>query len=146
MPLGIDSPAIITLNTTTVERPSLPLHLRAAPPAEARALALDFPGTLQRELPTPGIAAGRRRSVLRRALEIAPALVALTVITSLIWGPLLARVPFAIAILAFQSYWLWRAQMNGIHAFKGFLLLRRHRKTDWRAVYKQQRVPGKQCL
>ena len=146
MPLGIDSPAIVTFNTATVETPSLPRRGPAANVAEAATLALDFPTHLERESPRPLIAAGRKRAALKRALEIAPAVIALTVITSLIWGPLVAPVPFAIAILTFHMYWLWRAQMNGIHAFKGFLLLRRHKKTDWRAVYEERQAEGISCL
>jgi hypothetical protein len=49
-------------------------------------------------------------------------------------------VPFAVSILAFHGYWLWRAHMTGIHAFKGFLLLRRHKKIDWRVRYEQDRT------
>ena len=146
MPLGIDSPAIVTLNTTTVETPTLPLHLRAVPRAEARVAALDFPGTLPRELPRPGIAAARRRAILKRAIETVPALIALTVITSLIWGPLFVPVPFAICILTFHAYWLWRAQMTGIHAFKGFLLLRRHKKIDWLERYHEHLASGRTAL
>src|SRR2546427_11065778 len=68
-------------------------------------------------------------------METVPALIAITVISSLVWGPLFVPVPFAIAVLSFHAYWLWRAHMTGIHAFKGFLLLRRHKKIDWRERY-----------
>jgi len=148
VPIAVDiSPAVITINSASVEAP--PLSLRPAPSnfiAEARTLALDFPRRLDREVDRPLFTAGRRRAILKRILEIVPAVVALTVISSLIWGPLFLPVPFAICILAFQAYWLWRAHMNGIHALKGFLLLRRHKKTNWRAQYQQQRSSGKPWL
>jgi len=110
-----------------------------------RAITLDLPRRVERTTELPFISLGRRRALLKRLIEIVPAVVALTVISSLIWGPVVAPVPFAICILAFHAYWLWRAHMNGIHALKGFLLLRRHKKTDWRAEY-QQRAEGKDVL
>jgi hypothetical protein len=142
VPVGVDTPAAVTLNSTVLESSS-PIRAVAPHAPDAGAIALEYPGQLEHEVPRPRITSGRKRAILKRTLEVIPALTALTVITSLIWGPLLAPVPFALAILAFHAYWLWRAQMNGIHAFKGFLLLRRHKKTDWRALYDQQRADGK---
>jgi hypothetical protein len=81
-----------------------------------------------------------QRKLLIRLLEIFPGVAALIIITSLIWGPLLAPLPFAIAILSFHAYWLWRAFMNGTHALKGFLLLRRHEGVDWEAKFEEARV------
>ena len=104
------------------------------------------PARCARELPRPGITSGRRRAILKRTIEVVPALIALTVITSLIWGPLFVPVPFAICILAFHAYWLWRAQMTGIHAFKGFLLLRRHKKIDWLERYHEHLASGRAAL
>jgi len=148
VPLGIEIiPAVVSLSPASVEAPQLSIHSPGATFAgEARTLTLDLPRRLDREIARPQVGAGRGRAVLKRALETVPALIALTVISSLIWGPLFVPVPFAICILAFHAYWLWRAQMNGIHAFKGFLLLRRHKKTDWRAEYEQRRADGKLYL
>ncbi len=81
-----------------------------------------------------------------RVLEIAPAAFALSVISSLIWGPIFAPVPFAVAILCFHAFWLYRAHMTGIHAIKGFRLLRRHRKVDWHDRYDSHRAAGDPCL
>ena len=64
----------------------------------------------------------------------------------MVWGPLVAPVPFVIAILSFHAYWMYRSQMNGAHAIKGYLLLRKHRTTDWRRLYEQHRAEGKPCL
>src|SRR5207247_10367757 len=82
----------------------------------------------------------------KRTLETVPARIAITVISSRVWGPLFVPVPFAIAVLSFHAYWLWRAQMTGIHAFKGFLLLRRHKKIDWRERYDKHVAAGQAAL
>lgn len=111
--------------TLTLEHP--PLHIEPSLPALPRMLR-------------------GKGHLLRRLLEIFPAAVALSIITSLIWGPLLAPLPFAVGVLAFQAYWLWRAQMTGIHAVKGFRLVRKHTRIDWRAMYEQHRAEGKPCL
>ncbi len=75
-----------------------------------------------------------------------PAAFALVVISSLVWGPLFVPLPFALFLLSFHAYWLWRAQVSGIHAVKGFFLLRRHTRTDWRQLYDQHRSSGGPCL
>ncbi len=105
--------------------------------------ARHFEQALPATLPRIGI---RRRELAKRALECVPAAVTLTVITSLVWGPLLAPMVFVFAILAFHVYWMYRSQMNGLHAVKGYLLLKRHRKTDWKRQYEDDRAAGKPCL
>ncbi|MBI2914132.1 MAG: hypothetical protein HYY03_09465 [Chloroflexi bacterium] len=110
-----------------------------APAVDAATLALEPPAA-------PRSVRRRERLLLKRALETLPFLITLVVITSLVWGPLLAPIPFVIAILGFHAYWTWRSQMNGAHALKGYLLLRRHRKTDWRQRYEQHRAEGRPCL
>jgi hypothetical protein len=71
--------------------------------------------------------------VVIRALECLPLALALFLITSLVWGPLLLPMGFAIAILAFHAYWLWRAFMNGSHGVKGYGMMRKHKNVDWAA-------------
>src|SRR3990172_7715057 len=148
MPLGIEiTPAVVGLSPASVEAPHLSIRSPGATfAAEARTLTLDLPRSLEREIARPQVDAGRGRAVLKRAVETVPALIALTVISFLIWGPLFVPVPFAICILAFHAYWLWRAQMTGIHAFKGFLLLRRHKKIDWLERYHEHLASGKAAL
>jgi len=88
----------------------------------------------------------RQRLRLQRLLAALPAFVALTVISSLLWGPIFAPLPFALFVLGFQVYWLWRALMTGTHAVKGFFLLRRHTRIDWHQIYQEHRAQGKPCL
>lgn len=99
----------------------------------------------ERALEIPGIRS-HERSLLRRFMEMLPALIALTVISSLVWGPLVAPTPFIAGILAFHAFWTYRAQMNGAHAVKGYLMLRRHKKMDWRQEYEKHRAEGSPCL
>ena len=133
VPIAVDiTPAVVSLSSASLDAPHRHTPTGRPLPAEARALALDLPLPLEREIARPRGMSARQRAVLKRVLKIVPFAVALTVISFLIWGPLFVPVPFAICIISFQAYWLWRAQMTGIHAFKGFLLLRRHKKVDWR--------------
>ena len=97
------------------------------------------PAALPVQIPT---AALRKRAWLKRTLECLPAAIAFFVISALIWGPIFAPVPFAVCILSFHAYWLWRAQMTGIHAFKGYRLLKKYANVDWRERYDQDLAAG----
>ena len=148
-PLGIDAaPAPLVLpSSAPLSRSAYDLpRAGITPVARTTALTLDRP--LHREQPLEALRpiASRHRAILKRALEILPAAIALSVISSLVWGPFVAPVPFAVALLSFHAYWLWRAQMTGIHAFKGFRLLRHHQKINWRERYEERRAQGGPCL
>jgi hypothetical protein len=110
-----------------------------APRVAVREIALDQP------LHMPDIPAilSRQRKLFIRLLECFPLCAALIIISSLVWGPLLAPMPFIFAILAFHVYWLWRALINGASAFKGYILLNRYKNTDWRAKFEIARAGGK---
>ena len=88
----------------------------------------------------------RRRAVLQRALEITPGATALLVITSLLWGALWAPFPLAAVLLAFDFYWVWRSFNTAFHAIKGFFLLRRDGKVDWRQRYEEAATRGQAFL
>jgi len=89
---------------------------------------------------------GLSEAEFKKVLETVPALIAITVISSLVWGPLFVPVPFAIAVLSFQAYWLWRALMTGTHAFKGYRLLQKHKKIDWRERHGDHTAGGQGAL
>jgi Glycosyl transferase family group 2 len=76
-------------------------------------------------------------------LECLPLCAALLIISSLVWGPILAPLPFMIGILSFHVYWLWRGMINGASAFRGYILLKRYKNTDWQAKFHEARVAGK---
>ncbi len=123
-----------------------PVAVAALSPADAGPRALESPVLLgQRALEHLAVR-GRGRFALGRLIEMLPALVALTVISSLVWGPLLAPLPFIAGVLAFHVFWTYRAQMNGAHAVKGYLMIRRHKNTDWRQRYEEHRAQGNPCL
>lgn len=79
----------------------------------------------------------------QRALEMLPGLTTLFIITSLIWGALLAPRWLAIFLLAFDGYWVWRSFNTAFHTVKGQFLVRREQRTDWRSRYEAEcsRVP-----
>jgi hypothetical protein len=148
-PAGIDvSPPVALLQTTTypAARPSV-LSGGIGPAADysRAAVATARIATVPIPVALPG-ATPRKRELLTRTLECLPAAIALFVISSLVWGPIFAPVPFAVCILSFHAYWTWRAHMTGIHAFKGFRLLRKHEKIDWRARYDEHAAEGKEAL
>src|SRR5439155_4323202 len=119
-------------------------HSAVGAAADIARTAIDFPARpAERARPRPF---PRKRAVLKRLLEATPAIVTLFVVSFLIWGPLLTPMVFVVAILSFHAYWMYRTQMNGAHAIKGFILLRRHKKTDWRALYEKERAQGRPAL
>ena len=147
-PLGIDaSPGVVgyfpgataeTAATATLARPISTI-------SDAATLTLDRGIAVEQPFPAlPRIRTGRRQ-LTKRLLECLPATVTIIVISSLVWGPLLVPALFVAAILAFHAYWTWRAVMNGTHAVKGFLLLRRHRNTNWRARYEEDPALAGAC-
>jgi hypothetical protein len=114
------------------------LAVYSAPVAAVQELTLDKP------LHLPDIPAilTRERKLLIRVLECLPLAAALFLISCLVWGPLFAPMPFAIFILSFHAYWLWRAFMNGTHAVKGFRILRRNKSIDWAKKFEEARKAG----
>ncbi len=70
-----------------------------------------------------------------RALEIMPLALALTLITSLVWGALWLPIPLVIMLLGFDLYWAWRSINNGIHALRGYRALKSSARIDWKQKY-----------
>jgi len=143
--VGIDvSPPVALLQTTAypAARPSV-LTGGIGPAADysRAAVATAWIATVPVPIAVPRVMP-HKREWLTRTLECLPAAIAFFVISSLIWGPIFAPVPFAVCILSFHAYWLWRAQMTGIHAFKGYRLLKKHAKIDWRERYAQDLAAG----
>lgn len=126
--------------------PQPPRAAVAVAPTERVALTAGPPLELERTLPQLRPGPIWRSTAFRRAVEMAPALVALVVITSLVWGPIFVPVPFALVVTAFHAFWFFRAHMTGIHAYKGFRLLRRYAGVDWRERYERERRAGRACL
>jgi len=119
-------------------------HSAISAAADIARTAIDFPAR-PAERARPRLFP-QKRAVLKRLLEATPAIVTFFVVSFLIWGPLLTPMVFVVAILSFHAYWMYRTQMNGAHAIKGFILLRRHKKTDWQALYEKERAQGRPAL
>lgn len=136
-----DSPFIASSSITAIPT-VIPGRIRA----EAGAIAIERPGVRVPPAPSLPRVRTRRQKALRRALEIAPFAITLLVVSFMLWAPLLIPSAFVVAILSFHAYWTWRSMMNGLHAVKGYRLLKKHRQTDWRALYEEHRAQGKPCL
>ncbi len=135
--------------STASEAAVLPYRLLAqaqavasAPPLQGSVGTIAIPAPRER----PAERRARRRAILQRALEILPGAAALAVITSLAWGWLRAPLPVAVALVAFDSYWVWRSFNTAFHAFRGFFLLRRQAKIDWRQRYEEEAARGQAFL
>lgn len=106
-------------------RPSFaPLHDPSAP---APALPLALPG-------------GRRFS---RMLDALPALATWLLVTSPLWAGLLAPLPFAIGVIAFDLFWLYLSVSTAARALKGYARLRRSLTEDWHKRYRAAAVFGR---
>jgi hypothetical protein len=112
------------------------------PAARSSAIAIDRP----LPLPLSGRFSAARRAQLKRVFETVPAVITLFAISLLFWLPLVAPTVFIALLLSFHGYWTWRSTMNGTHAVKGYRLLKRHEKTDWRAEYDTRVGAGARVL
>jgi hypothetical protein len=73
--------------------------------------------------------------ILQRGLEILPFALALTLITSLVWGAAFLPIPLVIMLLGFDIYWAWRSINNGIHAYRGYHAINHTAQVDWKQRY-----------
>jgi hypothetical protein len=133
--------AVGVLPAPPARSPLLPL----VQPAEAAADARRAQHEIAHPLPVPRIFT-RRRQLVKRVFETLPAVITLFVISFMLWGPVVLPLPFIFLVLSFHAYWMYKTQMNGAHAVKGFLLLRKHQNTDWRELYDRHVAAGKPAL
>jgi hypothetical protein len=70
-----------------------------------------------------------------RALEILPLALAVTLITSIVWGAYFLPVPLVIMLLGFDIYWAWRSLNVGVHTIKGYRAMKAAAQVDWRHRY-----------
>jgi len=75
-----------------------------------------------------------------RALEVAPFALAFALVSSLVWAAMWLPVPLVIMLLGFDIYWAWRSLNNGIHAFKGYRMLKDAARIDWRQRYDAETI------
>lgn len=108
-----------------------PGPLRARPPASqahvttpAAALPLELPGG----------------PALSRFLDAVPALATWLLVTAPLWAGLLIPVPFAIAVIAFDCFWLYLSLSTAVRGLKGYGRLRRALHEDWRKRYRAAAV------
>jgi hypothetical protein len=81
--------------------------------------------------------------VFQRALEIAPGMVTWLLVTAPLWAGLLLPVPFAVAILAFDVFWLYLSATTAWRSIVGYRRLRGAERTDWRHQFRIARAFGR---
>jgi hypothetical protein len=145
------TPPAYLLRTTATQQP---LHTDAAvavlaPPRPLPALDI---GELT--LPVVEAAAAVRERVhgpswgwlSNRALEVAPLALAFALVSSLIWAAMWLPVPLVVMLLGFDIYWAWRSLNNGIHAFKGYRMLKDAARIDWRQCYDAETITRRDVI
>ncbi len=78
--------------------------------------------------------------VLQRGLEMLPFVLAMTLITSLIWGAMWLPMALVVMLLGFDFYWAWRSINNGIHAWRGYRAIHASALIDWKQKYDAETV------
>jgi hypothetical protein len=72
---------------------------------------------------------------MMRVLQGLPGLMAIILIGILLSGYGLFPTQLAVALLAFDLFWLWKSWTVMIHAVKGYRMIRENETRDWRAEY-----------
>jgi len=75
-----------------------------------------------------------------------PAAVAFSVILGLVLGPFWFPNQLLIAVLIFETNWLWKSWTIGYHALKGVRLMRANLGNDWRGEHAAARATGQPVL
>ena len=112
---------------STEMRPA-PAPARPRPAGAAPACIPAYRGLLAPDSP-----AGRR---FQRALEIAPGLTTWLLVTAPVWAGLLLPWPFAVAVLAFDLFWLYLTASTAWRATIGYRRVRAAERTDWRREFR----------
>jgi hypothetical protein len=76
-----------------------------------------------------------REKLLQRSLEMLPLTLALTLISSLVWGAFFLPIPLVVMLLGFDIYWAWRSLNMGFHTIKGYRAMKAASRVDWRRRY-----------
>jgi len=75
-----------------------------------------------------------------RALEAMPALLTWLLVTAPFWAGLVSPVPFALAIIGFDVFWLYLSLSTALRALKGYGRLLAARREDWHQRYRAAAV------
>ena len=127
--------------TLTADEANLHLPAPYSPGAPPATLRHPPPESLSTYVPT-----SRLDRWLQRALEALPLVAAVLLVSSLGWGALWLPLPLTVLLLGFDCYWVWRSYNTAFHCIKGYWLLRREARIDWRARYEDARARGEAYL
>lgn len=81
-----------------------------------------------------------------RAGAAFPGVVTWFVISALFWAPLVAPVPLAVLVVAFNLYWIGRSINSAWYAYKGYHRIKEEEQVDWRARYESALDEGRVLL
>ncbi len=101
---------------------------------------------IERRDERPRASASEWPSWLNRLLEMVPGSVALFLISSIFWGYAWFPRQIAVALIAFDAYWLWKSWTIAYHVVKGTRLIRHFQAQDWKEQYRFARARGEDVL
>ena len=76
---------------------------------------------------------------VQRFLEILPGSLAWTIILFPLWGAFFIPRIVAYFTIAFLIYWFYRSFSSAFLGLKGYFIIRRSEKTNWRQKYKKDK-------
>jgi len=83
---------------------------------------------------------GRAATVVCRLLDTIPALCTWLIVLSPLWAGYFVPLPFAVAIVAFDAYWVYLSISTAVRAHGARRLLIRDAAVDWHKLYRAGRI------
>ncbi|HTE84006.1 MAG TPA: hypothetical protein VK821_04685, partial [Dehalococcoidia bacterium] len=84
--------------------------------------------------------------LLNRFLEALPALLTWFLVTAPFWAGMVAPIQFAVAVIAFDLFWLYLSATTAYRALRGYARLLHDRSEDWLVRYRAASVFGRSHL
>jgi hypothetical protein len=81
-----------------------------------------------------------RGQLLRRLLDVIPGGLTWLIVLSPLWASYLLPTPFAIAILVFDTYWLYLSVSTCMRAYRAHKQVEADSAKDWQKLYRAERV------
>jgi hypothetical protein len=81
-----------------------------------------------------------------RVLDTLPAVLTWLLVLAPLWAGMLFPIPFAIAIIAFDVFWLYLSTTTALRALSGYARLRRALREDWHKRYRAAALFGRAHL
>lgn len=82
-------------------------------------------------------------TLLQRVLEALPALLTWLLVTAPFWAGLVIPLQFALAVIAFDLFWLYLSANTAFGALRGYSRLLQAKREDWHARYRADALFGR---